>query len=281
MLLLTDDGTRLVFLLVSEHVAKVILTFCSIRPMVDTSGPSLYEYKRTLPWMLFKEIDLSQGDPSQEDPSQNPSQHDPASDIIKFADPLVKELCVKNWDSDGDGELSKQEAAAVKTLGQVFQYQNIKTFDELQYFTGLSFMGSALNDGVPEFYKCTALTSVVLPPLFDIGRSFYGCTALTSISIVEKDIFAMTSPAGCNCIISKERMGYEQVTLVVGCKSTVIPSKVKVIADYAFGGMATMESITIPANVTEIGNRAFVCCTCLMAAWNSTRQPMAGESSSR
>lgn len=31
--------------------------------------------------------------------------------IITFADPTVKALCVEHWDTDGDGELSQDEAA--------------------------------------------------------------------------------------------------------------------------------------------------------------------------
>lgn len=44
--------------------------------------------------------------------------------VITFADPEVKRLCVKNWDSSGDGELSFAEAAAVKDLMSVFYNNN-------------------------------------------------------------------------------------------------------------------------------------------------------------
>lgn len=64
------------------------------------------------------------------------------ADNITFADANVKALCVANWDTDGDGELSTDEAAAVKTLGTVFKGQtNITTFDELRYFTGVTAIG--------------------------------------------------------------------------------------------------------------------------------------------
>lgn len=53
-------------------------------------------------------------------------------DNINFADAEVKAICVKNWDTNGDGELSKTEAAAVTDLGNVFQSnKNINSFDEL------------------------------------------------------------------------------------------------------------------------------------------------------
>lgn len=42
------------------------------------------------------------------------------SPIINFADPEVKSICVSHWDTNGDGELSEQEAAAVTYIGNTF-----------------------------------------------------------------------------------------------------------------------------------------------------------------
>ena len=87
---------------------------------------------------------------------------------IQFADPNVKAICVENWDTNGDGELSYEEAAAVTTLrkdngdgtfgASVFMGNtDITSFDELQYFTRL--------DTIPRdaFREDLALTSVVIP----------------------------------------------------------------------------------------------------------------------
>ena len=58
---------------------------------------------------------------------------------IQFADRSVKALCLQHWDSDGDGQLSTEEAAAVTTLGEVFKSSSYGTvFPELRYFTGLT-----------------------------------------------------------------------------------------------------------------------------------------------
>ena len=60
-------------------------------------------------------------------------------EIINFVDSEVKQLCVSNWDTDGDQELSKDEAAAVSSLGIVFHgNETITSFDELQFFTGIN-----------------------------------------------------------------------------------------------------------------------------------------------
>ena len=61
------------------------------------------------------------------------------ADIITFADAGVKAVCVANWDTDGDGELSTDEAAAVTSLGTVFRGRtDIGSFPELRYFTGVT-----------------------------------------------------------------------------------------------------------------------------------------------
>ena len=59
----------------------------------------------------------------------------PSGTGIFFADVRVKVLCVQNWDTNGDGELSVDEAAAVTSLGDAFKNSSISSFDELQYFT--------------------------------------------------------------------------------------------------------------------------------------------------
>ncbi len=72
------------------------------------------------------------------------------ADNITFADANVKALCVTNWDTDHDEQLSIEEAAAVTSLGTVFREKtNITTFNELRYFTGLTSINSYA------FYKST------------------------------------------------------------------------------------------------------------------------------
>ena len=68
---------------------------------------------------------------------------------IRFEDPEVKRICVENWDKDGDGELSMEEAAAVSSIGtssismiyKAFADMPARSFDfnELQYFTHPAF----------------------------------------------------------------------------------------------------------------------------------------------
>ena len=114
------------------------------------------------------------------------------ADIISFVDPEVKRICVENWDTDCDGELDLDEAAAVTDLDQKFRGNTtITSFDELQYFTGLTYIGRKVTyswgDSIIsyDFQGCTNLTSVLIPENVEvIGlQAFTDCENLSSILI--------------------------------------------------------------------------------------------------
>ena len=97
---------------------------------------------------------------------------------IEFSDATTKALCVANWDTDHDGELSTDEAAAVTDLGSVFkENKEIKTFNELEYFTGLTSIS------LGAFSNCSGLTSVTIPnSVTSIGNdAFYECSSLKKV----------------------------------------------------------------------------------------------------
>jgi hypothetical protein len=168
---------------------------------------------------------------------------------ISFVDPAVKAICVANWDTNGDGELSYAEAAAVTTLnpsglfnGNVFfNNTEITSFNELEYFTGLT----SINDYA--FYGCNNLTSVTLPHgVTSIGNSaFYNCSGLTSVTIG-------------NSVTSIGDSAFNHCTSLT---SVTIGNSVTSIGSYAFGSCSGLTSVTIPDSVTSIGSTAFYNCS--------------------
>ena len=101
--------------------------------------------------------------------------------VIQFEDENVKKLCVAIWDTDGDHELSYDEAAKVTTLGATFKGNTeIQLFNELQHFTGLA----ALDD---TFSGCSNLWRVTIPANVETisSTTFSGCSQLKRV-IFEK-----------------------------------------------------------------------------------------------
>lgn len=213
---------------------------------------------------------------------------------ISFADANVKALCVKNWDANGDGELSKGEAAAVTDIGTVFkQNTSIKSFDELQYFTGLTSLGSsAFSDcsgltsitipnsvtsiGSNAFSCCSSLTNITIPSsVTSIGlAAFNGCSGITSMTIpksvtlIEGNILSICS----NLTSIKVESGNTKYdsrnncnaiietstnTLIQGCKTTIIPNSVIRLGKASLGGFSGLTSITIPSSVKTIDDYTF------------------------
>ena len=63
---------------------------------------------------------------------------------IRFEDPEVKRICIENWDKDGDGELSMEEAAAVSSIGTKFaNNKNLINLNDFRYFTGVRYLNNA------------------------------------------------------------------------------------------------------------------------------------------
>lgn len=112
--------------------------------------------------------------------------------------------------------------------------------------------------GEAAFVEC-ALKSIVIPKnVVSIGaEAFIGCRFLEEI-IVENGNSAYNS-AG-NCLIETNSR-----TLIQGSRTSIIPKdgSVTSIAEEAFVGISSLESITIPECITDIGAYAFRNCDTL------------------
>ena len=167
---------------------------------------------------------------------------------ISFVDPAVKAICVAQWDTNDDGELSYAEAAAVTTLNPSGIWDNsvfksnttITSFDELQYFNGLTNIGGCAFEG------CEHLTSITLPPNLErIGPgAFRHCHNLSSVDIPNSVTF-ISSYAFEDC---------------VQLSSITLPPNLETIGSVAFNLCYNLSSVNIPDGVTLIGSLAFSYC---------------------
>jgi len=236
------------------------------------------------------------------------------SEIIKFADNLVKKLCLSKWDKNSDGELSQNEAESIESLDNTFAETNITSFDELQYFTGLTYIGNndfyncgklrsivipcnvkSIEDGA--FNKCSNLSKINIPDgVIYLGNStFAGCISLTAItipsSVISIDALTFVGCSGLNNIrVSSENEKYDSRdncnaiiesasnVLIYGCKNSIVPSGVTSIGKQAFYRCSNLFSILIPASVTSIGQLAFSDCTGLTSVTFSSGITIIGSS---
>ena len=170
---------------------------------------------------------------------------------IVFADATVKAVCVEKWDTDGDRELSEYEAGLVTSLDNAFyiKREQITSFDELRYFTGLTTIGG------DDFNGCIALKSITIPSGVTTIHSYaFNQSALETLSI-DANNATFYSPAGSNAIITRSTK-----ELVKGCKTTIIPDDVTSIGEGAFYYCTGLTSVTIPNTVKSIGDMAFSYC---------------------
>lgn len=173
--------------------------------------------------------------------------YQPSSNPIVFADANVKKVCVEKYDTNGDGELSEKEAAAVTTTNANFfgEYASFVTsFNEFQYFTGIREIVNST------FEDCSKIESIILPnSITSIGVWAFGnCSKLKEIVI----------PNSVTRIGSSALMG-------TGIESISIPASVTEIESYTFYACTSLKSIDIPNSITRIGENAFDCCYSLVA----------------
>ena len=252
-----DLGGVTRFLLASNSNAVITGTSGAIISIMLMAGSNFNGGAITLEEQLIVAPDASETYPDDYTYSIVAGSVPPANNII-FADAAVKALCVENWDTNGDGELSEDEAAAVTDIGTVFQNNTqITSFDEISYFTGLTSIASQAFNG------CTGLTSITIPEnITSIGMgAFKDCTGLTKAEFASiEDLCSMVfEDYGANPLVNAHHLyiNGEEIT------ELVIPNSVTTIGTFAFRGCSSLTSATIPNNVTEIGDGIFSDCTAL------------------
>ena len=177
--------------------------------------------------------------------------------VIQFADTEIKRLCVANWDTDGDGEISAAEAAAVTTIpNNIFKGNTkITSFDELVHFTGLISIADYA------FQSCTALASISFPEsLATIGQqAFRNCTVLSAINFPTRmEEIKMHAFWGCTSLktlrlpdgITTANCGYQS-----GIEELYIPDSVETVAQ--FTECTNLRKVDIGTGVKSFLQNAF------------------------
>ena len=179
-------------------------------------------------------------------------------------------------DKTTTGSVTIPETAKGCTVTSISSY----AFYNCSGITSVTIPNTVLSIGEYAFSWCHGLTSVIIPNSVTSigGGAFYGCRGLTSLTIgsgvTSISYHAFSDCGSLTSIIVKEgnttydsRNNCDAIietatnTLIVGCKSTVIPSSVTSIGSYAFEYCSGLTSITIPEGVTSISSYAFRACT--------------------
>lgn len=157
---------------------------------------------------------------------------------VRFADPEVKRICIKLWDTDKNGDINVSEAKADHFLNAGdWCGTAIKTFDEMRLFTKLKQYNNQT------FQNCTSLESIMLPDSFTkiAYRDFYHCVSLKQIVIGKGvTVFEHESFNGCTSL----------KTIVWGGAETKI-------ADYDVFMNCAFEELEFPETMEFIGGSAF------------------------
>ena len=190
--------------------------------------------------------------------------------LMRFADDDVKEALIAAFDTDSDGELSYDEAAAVTSsddLKAAFgEGKSYTSFEEFQYFTGITSLASSM------FLDWGHLKTIVLPnTITEIkNAAFKNCTSLQSI-VVPESVKSLGKSAfeGCESLLSiviPEGVTTIPIETFKNCSSLasfVIPGTVTAIESDAFYYCRGLKTLRIPESVTTLGYDAFYGCESL------------------
>ena len=202
----------------------------------------------------------------------------PKTENIVFADAVVKATCVSAFDTNGDGELSYEEAAKVTSIPSDFFGENrreISTFNELQYFTNLQ----VIKD---EAFHSSNLCQIIIPEgVTHIGYKAFQYTNIASI-VIPNSVKTMGDATFFCCwnlhdvtlsknLTSIPNSAFEFTNL----QCIIIPDSVKSINDRAFANCNALIEVTIPSSVAAIGPGAFYSCENLKVIYCKSVTPPA------
>lgn len=143
--------------------------------------------------------------------------------------------------------------------GSVCTEIEANAFESCSDLTTITLSDSLEKIGADAFLKCSSLTSLELPESFNAFSTNFLTDYITSITVSENSQFYKSVD---NVIYSKD--GKVLVYSMSDASDFIVPEGTEVISENAFGGsIATLQSVTLPASLVEIGDNAFSSCTSL------------------
>lgn len=172
-----------------------------------------------------------------------------SSSNIHFDDSRVKSICVENWDTNKDGELSFEEAAAVTSIKGIFSNNKyIESFDEFKYFTQITIIDYYA------FENCENLWQITLPAnITSLETGAFYKTALTAITIPKK-VQSIGASAFKNCE-ALSNVTFEKGSMLQEIKAPEMSG--------AFENCTQLTTIELPASLTSLSGGVFEGCRSL------------------
>ena len=153
-------------------------------------------------------------------------------DIVVFNDPVAESIALENWDTNHDGKISLEEAAAVTGFSTLFKGKNIITTEWMQYFPNVTSLATQ------SFQQCMSLATVVIPG-----------------NIKTINTFAFNANTACTSLVLQE--GVESIKNTAfqnnAFTSIVIPSTVTLIEYNAFN-MSSLTTVICLATTPPASN---------------------------
>lgn len=155
---------------------------------------------------------------------------------------------------------TKDDIAKITDIGTIFKGSDIKTFDQFQYFTGVTGLKASA------FQNCANLTSIIIPESITVipYRCFQDCSNLSNIILHDKiSSLGVCAFQGCSLIKSINlpntltSIGEQCFKYCSELSDITIPNSVEAIGIYAFYSCTKLSSISIPPGITSIKDGTF------------------------
>ena len=133
---------------------------------------------------------------------------------------------------------------SVRHIGsRAFQYYSNDSFDTV--YVSVNIPDSVETIGERAFFYCDFCDVTIPASVTKMGEAPFDFCRIKSI-VVDKANKVYDSRQNCNAIIETETN-----TLLNACQNTTIPNSVRTIGEYSFFYLRGLESVMIPASVTE------------------------------